>query len=115
MGFIFFWAFVSKVEPWFNGISPTAGFLLHGTEGVFAPYFQSLAGNVFVDWLYMTGLLFVGLSLVLGIFLKYASYAGSLMMLLIYLSMFPPENNPLIDEHIIYIVMLVYLGMDNTP
>ena len=33
------------------------------------------------------------------------------MMFLIYLSLFPPENNPLIDEHIIYIVVFIGLSI----
>ncbi len=118
MGFIFFWAFIDKVfglgfatssdKSWLRGVSPTAGFLKFGTEGIFSSVFQSLAGNSFIDWLFMLGLLSVGLALLLGIGIKIAGYSGSLMMALIYLSLFPLENNPFVDEHIIYIIVLLY-------
>jgi len=118
MGFVFFWAFIDKVfglgfatasdKSWLNGVSPTTGFLQFGTEGIFSPIFQSLAGNSIVDWLFMSGLLLVGVALILGIGVKIAGYSGSLMMFLVYLSLFPPENNPLIDEHIVYIFVLLY-------
>jgi thiosulfate dehydrogenase [quinone] large subunit len=117
MGFIFFWAGIDKVfglgfatasdQSWLNGVSPTAGFLTFGTGGVFSSVFQSLAGSAVIDYLFMLGLFSVGLALLLGIGVKIAGYAGSLLMLLIYLSLFPPENNPFVDEHIVYIVVLL--------
>jgi len=119
LGFIFLWAFVDKVwglgfatspeKSWLMGVSPTTGFLRFGTDGVFSETFKMLAGNGLIDWLFMMGLLGVGLALILGIGMKIASYAGSLMMLLIYLASFPLENNPLVDDHIIYILLLLYL------
>lgn len=124
MAGIFLWAFFDKLlglgfatdpsKSWLAGASPTAGFLKFGTEGgAFASYFQSLSGNVFVDFLFMAGLFLVGLALLLGVGLRIAGYAGSLMMFLIYLSLFPPENNPMIDEHIIYIIVLLGLVESN--
>lgn len=126
LGCIFLWAFLDKVfgfgfgtssdKSWLQGVSPTAGFLQFGTEGVFAAFFQSLSGNVLVDWFFMLGLLGVGVAFIVGIGIRIASIAGSLMMFLIYLSLFPPENNPLIDEHIIYILVLLFLGQTtSTP
>lgn len=122
LGFIMLWAFLDKLlglgfatkgdKSWFVGVSPTAGFLKFGTEGPFSFLFQTLSGNIAVDILFMAGLLLVGLALLLGIGTKIAGYAGSLMMFLIYLSLFPPENNPIIDEHIVYI--LVFIGIANT-
>lgn len=124
MSGIFLWAFFDKLlglgfateasKSWLSGGSPTAGFLKFGTEGgVFASYFQSLSGNVFVDFLFMAGLFSVGLALLLGIGLRIAGYAGSLMMFLIYLSLFPPVNNPLLDEHIVYITVLLGIARSN--
>lgn len=120
LGFIFFWAFLDKVfglgfatapaKSWLQGASPTEGFLSFGVKGVFAPFFHGLAGNPFVDWLFMFGLLGVGLALILGVGLKVAGYSGLLLMFLIYLSRFPPKNNPLIDEHIIYIFVLLLIS-----
>ena len=117
IGFIFLWSFVDKVfglgfatapeKSWLQGISPTAGFLRFGTEGPFSSIFQTLSGNVFVDFLFIAGFFLVGTALLLGIGIKVAGYAGSLMMFLIYLSLFPPANNPVIDEHVIYILLLL--------
>ncbi len=117
LGFIFFWAFIDKVwglgfattpdKSWAQGVSPTTGFLKFGAEGIFAPFFHSLAGNPFIDWLFMLGLLGIGLSLLLGIGLKIAGYSGALLMSLLYLSLFPSKNNPLVDEHIIYLLLFL--------
>ncbi len=119
MGFIFLWAFFDKVfglgyatlpeKSWLAGNSPTSGFLKFGTTGPFKPFFESLAGNSVVDWLFMLGLLGIGLALVLGIGKKLSTLFGTLLLLLMWLSTFPPKNNPLIDEHIIYILVLQLL------
>ncbi|PIP73904.1 MAG: hypothetical protein COW88_00570 [Candidatus Lloydbacteria bacterium CG22_combo_CG10-13_8_21_14_all_47_15] len=107
LGFIFLWAFIEKVPAALSGTSPAYGFLTYGTSGPFAPFFQSLAGNAIVDFLYMAGLLGVGLALMLGIGMKIAGISGALMMTLIYLAALPPEHNPVIDEHIIYALLVL--------
>lgn len=117
MGFIFLWAFFDKVfglgfatttaKAWINGGSPTTGFLSFAVKGPFAELFNSLAGIVFIDWIFMIGLLFVGLTLVSNKFIKLGCLAGSTMLLLMYLALLLPENNPVIDEHIIYILVLM--------
>lgn len=119
MGLVFLWAFFDKLlglgfatspeKSWLLGGSPTYGFLKFGTQGPFKSFFESLAGGAVVDWLFMIGLLGVGGALVLGIGKKISTMSGSLLLLLIWLSSFPPENNPLIDDHIIYILVLQIL------
>lgn len=119
MGLIFLWAFFDKLlglryatapdKSWLHGISPTYGFLKMATYGPFKPFFESLAGNPVVDWLFMLGLLGVGLALTLGIARKLSTLSGSLMFLLMYLAAFPPKNNPLIDDHIVYMFVLQVL------
>lgn len=116
MGFVFLWAFLDKTfglgfattaeNAWIHGGSPTMGFLSFATKGPFAEIFQSLAGMPVVDWLFMLGLLCVGIALIFNKYIKWAALAGSVMLLLIYLAVLPPENNPLIDDHIIYILVL---------
>ncbi len=125
MAFIFLWAFFDKTfglgfattadKAWINGGSPTTGFLMHGTHGPLAVVFQSLAGLQIVDWLFMLGLLFVGLTLLTNKFVKWGSIAGSAMLFLMYLAVLPPENNPLIDDHIIYILVLCLLAVKSSP
>lgn len=124
LGWVFFWAFTDKTfglgfatessRSWVNGGSPTEGFLKFGTKGPFADFYQGLAGNPIVDWLFMIGLLFIGLSLIFGIGIRIASYSGALMLVLMYTAGFIlPENNPLIDDHIIYALVLIYIAHMN--
>lgn len=130
LGFVFLWAFLDKLiglgfstcreaeggtvevmcqKAWLSGGSPTEGFLKFGTDGPFAEFYQSLAGNVFIDWLFMLGLLGIGVALVLGIGMKIAAYSGALMMLMMYTAALPPENNPVVDDHIVYALVLIGL------
>lgn len=123
MGLIFLWAFVDKLvglgfatpseRAWINGGSPTTGFLTNAVKGPFAEFFRSLAGNPLVDWLFMLGLLGVGLTLLLNRFVVWGAIAGSVMMILMWLAVFPPENNPLLDEHIVYALVFAILALKN--
>lgn len=122
MGFIFLWAFLDKTfglgfattpeKSWLAGGSPTTGFLSFGVRGPFANIFQSLAGIQLVDWLFMLGLLFVGITLILNRFVKWGAIAGSVMFLLMYLALLLPENNPIIDDHLVYIMVLVLISIE---
>lgn len=119
MGWIFLWAFLDKVfglgfatvadKSWLLGNSPTYGFLTFATKGPFASFYQSLAGSGIIDWLFMLGLLFIGLALILGIGIKIAGYSGALMLFLMWTAVLPPEHNPFLDEHIIYALLLILL------
>lgn len=125
MGWIFFWAFIDKLfglgfatEPgkaWLAGGSPTFGFLKFATKGPFAEIYQSLAGNVLVDWLFMLGLLFVGITLLSGVLVRLGGYTGALMLVLIYTAGFIlPEHNPFLDDHIIYAIVMIGLTITNS-
>lgn len=118
LGFVFLWAFVDKTfglgyatEPakaWVNGGSPTAGFLMgasHGT-GPFAGLFKTLSDMPGVDALFMFGLLGLGVSLILGVCLRISAIAGTTMLVLMWMAALPLDNNPVIDEHIIYAAVL---------
>ena len=117
MGLIFLWAFTDKLfglgfattaeNAWLSGGSPTLSFLTYGTHGPLGAFFKSLAGVAVVDWLFMLGLLFVGLTLLFKKYVKWGSIAGVVMMALVYLSAWPPENNPLLDDHIVYILLFL--------
>lgn len=120
LGFVFLWAFLDKTfglgfatkveNAWINGGSPTTGFLTHGVKGPLADFFQSLAGVAVVDWLFMLGILFVGLGLIFKKYFKLACLIGVIILFLMYLALLLPANNPIIDEHIIYILVLAYLA-----
>ncbi|MBP6856354.1 MAG: hypothetical protein KBC42_01545 [Candidatus Pacebacteria bacterium] len=123
MGFTFLWAFLDKTfglgfatkpeAAWLQGGSPTTGFLTHAVRGPFESFFSSLAGVPMVDWLFMLGLLGIGLTLLLNKYVKWGALAGIVMLVLMYLAVMWPENNPLIDEHLIYAVLLAYIAVEN--
>jgi len=118
MGWIVLWAFVDKLwglgfsttaeKSWLSGISPTLGYLKSAT-GPLASFYQSIAGHPVTDFLFMLGLLCVGVALIMGIGIRIAGYGGALMMFLMWTSHFPPQQNPFMDEHIIYV--LVFVGL----
>lgn len=121
MGFTFLWAFLDKTfglgfattpeKSWLSGGSPTTGFLGNAVKGPFVDFFHSLAGNVMVDYLFMFGLLFIGLTLLFNKFVKWGGFAGVIMMMLMYFALLLPENNPFIDEHLVYAFLLGYIAI----
>lgn len=124
LGWLFLWAFLDKLfglgfgtlesKSWLAGNSPTAGFLAHGAYGPFAFAFNAMSGSNIVDWLFMVGLLCIGLALLLGIGMKIATVTGSILVLLMWLALLPPKNNPFLDEHIIYFFALLALRYVNS-
>ncbi|MBP6038467.1 MAG: hypothetical protein KA604_03995 [Candidatus Saccharimonas sp.] len=118
LGFVFLWAFLDKTlglgfatqhgKAWLDGVSPTTGFLKFGVneKSPLFDFFQSLAGNPLVDWLFMLGLLGIGLALMLGIGLRVAAVAGTTLLMMMWAAEVPLENNPLVDDHMVYSVML---------
>lgn len=122
LGFIFLWAFLDKTfglgfstksaMAWVNGGSPTAGFLQFGVnaKGPFVDFFHGLEGLVWVDWLFMFGLLAIGLALVLGVGLRMAAVAGGLLLVMMWAAELPLDTNPVLDEHLVYASVLVVLA-----
>ena len=53
-----------------------------------------------VNFLNEWGLTLIGIALILGVFVRLASFFGAILMILYYLPIYPPKNG-LIDEHII--------------
>ncbi|MEX0748504.1 MAG: hypothetical protein WD467_00680 [Candidatus Saccharimonadales bacterium] len=134
LGWIFLWSFLDKLwglgfatcrdsatdivnqgcaSAWINGGSPTSGFLQYGTSGPLAENFAALAGSTWADWLFMMGLLLIGLALILGIGVRVATISASLLLALMYLAALPPPNNPFLDDHLIYILMLALIAVTN--
>lgn len=119
----FLWAFADKLfglgystpaaRSVLNGGSPTNGFLSN-TQGWFAPAFQAIAGNPVTDFLFMAALLGIGVALALGIGMRIAAASGATLMILMYLAAVPGvagTSNPIVDDHIVYALVLVGLAM----
>lgn len=133
LGLIFLWAFFDKLfglgfatcrnpetgntalgcaKAWVEGGSPTTSFLSHAT-GPFAILFHNMAGQGWADWLFMTGLLAIGVSLTVGLAVRIGAIAASVLLFLMWAAGLWPANNPLLDEHIIYIFLLVAILVTN--
>ncbi len=135
LGVIFLWAFIDKFfglgfatcrdaatnvvnvscsQAWLNGGSPTSGFLDHATKGPLGNIYQQLAGQTWVDWLFMAALAGIGIGLILGIGIRLATASGILLMLLMWSSALWPANNPFLDEHIVYVFVLAAISFTNS-
>ncbi|GGV40891.1 membrane protein [Actinomadura cremea] len=121
LGWVFVWAFLDKAfglghetpaaTAWVEGGSPTVGFLRNSPEGPFAGFYADLAGLVWVDWLFMAGLAGIGVALVLGIGIRVAAVAGGLLLVMMWTAVLPPEDNPFMDDHLVYAIVLVGLAL----
>jgi len=121
LGWVFLWAFIDKLfglgfatpekNAWINGGSPTKGFLGNAVTGPFEDFYQSFAGATWADWLFMTGLLAIGTALILGIGIRIAATTGSILLIAMWTAVLPPENNPFMDDHLIYAGVLALLAI----
>ena len=121
LGWIFLWAFLDKLfglghgtpsaNAWINGGSPTKGFLGKAVSGPFEGFYHSFAGAAWADWLFMLGLAGIGIALLAGIGMRIAAVAGSLMLVLMWTAVLPPENNPFMDDHLVYAGVLALLAL----
>lgn len=120
MGFVFLWAFFDKAfglghettvkAAWIHGGSPSKGFLAFGATGPFKGFYHSLAGQTWVDWLFMIGLLAIGTALVLGVTMRIAAASGALLLVMMWSVTLPPANNVFMDDHLIYAMTLILLA-----
>jgi len=116
------WAFLDKTfglgystvadRAWLAGGSPTGGYLGH-TTGVFAGFYQGLAGSAeavaVINVLFMLALLAIGVALALGMGMKIAGISGAALMILLWSTNLPPTTNPIIDDHIVYMILFFAL------
>ncbi|MEU8233155.1 hypothetical protein AB0C12_26550 [Actinoplanes sp. NPDC048967] len=121
LGWVFLWAFIDKLfglglatpdkGAWINGGSPTKGFLGNAVAGPFEGVYHSIAGAAWADWLFMLGLAGIGIALIAGIGMRLAAAAGGLLLVLMWTAVLPPENNPFMDDHLIYAGVLALLAL----
>ena len=120
MGWVFLWAFLDKTfglghetagkDAWVNGGSPTKGFLAFAASGPFEGMYHQIAGQTWADWLFMIGLLGIGVGLLLGIAMRITAASGALLLVLMWTVVLPPANNLFMDDHLIYALVLVLLA-----
>ncbi|MET7990915.1 hypothetical protein ABZU76_08380 [Amycolatopsis sp. NPDC005232] len=131
MGLVFLWAFADKLfglgystaaaGAWIRGGSPTRGFLGSVDVGPLASTFHAWAGAWWADWLFVAGLLGIGIALLAGITLRITAVAGTVLLLLMWAAEWPParftvageathSTHPFLDYHIVYALVLVALA-----
>ncbi len=115
LGIIFFYAGITKV---LNPSWSAAGYL--NNAKTFPELYQwfASAGNIgWINFLNEWGLTFVGLALITGLLVRWASLGGILLMILYYLPVleFPyaGANSYIVDQHIIYITAFLVLFASN--
>lgn len=123
LGWIFLWAFLDKLfglgratpseGAWLDGGSPTTGFLANAPTGPLQSFYNDIAGAAWADWMFMLGLAAIGVALILGIGVRIAAGAGALMLVLMWTAVLPPANNPVMDDHLIYAMVLIGLAAIN--
>ncbi|MDT3445465.1 MULTISPECIES: DoxX family membrane protein [unclassified Pseudofrankia] len=123
LGWVFLWAFLDKLfglghetaskAAWIHGGSPTEGFLAHGAVGPFKSFYNDIAGAAWADYLFMIGLAAIGTALILGIGMRAAAGAGTVLLVMMWTVVLPPENNVFMDDHLIYALTLILLAALN--
>ncbi|MFD8006907.1 hypothetical protein [Streptomyces mirabilis] len=125
-GFVFLWAFLDKTfgfgyatpsgKGWIDG-----GSLSSVAAGPMESTFHDWAGAGWANWLFMLGLLGIGVALVFGVALRLTAVAGTAMMALMWIAEWPPakhlsgrslsmSSNPFADHHLICAVVIIALA-----
>jgi thiosulfate dehydrogenase (quinone) large subunit len=102
--------FFSK-DAWINGGNPTLGFLKFGASGPFKGFYNAIAGETWVNVLFMFGLLAIGIALTFGIAMRLGTIAGFVMYMMMWTVALWPANNPVLDDHILGALSMVVLGL----
>jgi thiosulfate dehydrogenase (quinone) large subunit len=132
MGLTFLWAFLDKTfglgysttsaQAWINGGSPTKGFLAHVEVGPLQSVLRAWAGSGWADWLFMVGLLGIGVALLFGVGMRLAATTGTLLLAFMWIAEWPlaqhtstgaatASSNPIIDYHLVYIAVVIVLAL----
>ncbi len=102
--------FFSK-DAWINGGNPTLGFLKFGATGPFKGFYNGIAGDAWVNWAFMLGLLLIGVTLTFGIAIRIGALAGLVMYAMMWSVALLPTTNPVIDDHILGAAAMAVLGL----
>ena len=131
LGFEFLWAFLDKTfgfgystpsaKAWIHGGSPTKGFLDHVASGPLQGTFHSISGAQWADWLFMAGLLGIGVAFMLGVALRPAAICGVLLLAMMWFATWPLAKfaggqptgsvNPFVDGHVISALGMIVVAV----
>ena len=98
-------------DAWIHGGNPTLGFLKFGATGPFQGFYNAIAGQTWVNVLFMAGLLGIGVALTFGIAMRIGTVAGFALYLMMWSVALWPANNPVLDEHVLGALSMVVLGL----
>lgn len=112
LGSLFFYAGLTKL---FDPSWSSVGYLTHAKT--FSGFYAWLASPQllpFIDFVNEWALTLVGLSLLLGLFVRLGSYGGAMLMLLYYFpvldGVYPNTHSLIVDEHIVYAFAFLLLA-----
>lgn len=118
---VFLWAFADKLfglghdtaskQAWIHGGHPTMGFLKFSATGPLKGFYHQIAGAGWADWMFMLGLAGIGTALLLGVALRPAAAAGTVLLVMMWSAVLPPDNHVFMDEHIIYALVIIGLAL----
>ena len=82
--------------------------VLSRTQGPMSQFFNAMAGQPAVDYLWIFGLILIGAALLFGVVTRMAAFWGLIMMCLVYIALFPPKGF-LVDNNVIYGCVFIYI------
>ncbi len=98
-------------DAWIHGGNPTLGFLKFGATGPFKGFYNAIAGETWVNVLFMLGLLGIGLALTFGIAMRLGTITGFVLYLMMWSVALWPANNPVLDDHVLGALSMIVLGL----
>ena len=108
LGWLYFYAGIIKVV---NPDWSAVGYLSEAKS--FPGFYQGLTTPTvlpIINFVNEWGLLLLGVSLILGLFVRLSSFLGIILMVLYYLPIldfpYPNPNSFIVDQHIVYILVL---------
>lgn len=111
LGWMFFYVVITKI---LNPVWTSVGYLK--SAKTFVGFYNALllpSVLPIVDFINEWGLLFLGISLMLGVFVRLSSILGAALMILYYFPildfLYPNFYSFIIDEHIVYALALLIL------
>lgn len=121
IGFFFLWPFLDKTfglgfgtpaeRAWINGGTPAQGYLNNlDPAQPLAGFFQSVFANPVGDFIFMIGLLGIGVAMIVGAGIRIAAIGGALLMAFMYVVALPwiaGGTNPVLDSHWVEALLLL--------